>query len=122
MDKIEAETIQKQLDMWEAATEAQRRHVEGQGIASSARLEELRQEAEFATSTASAFHCGCDYCESTALAHFSKPVRSHKAAVRRNVCYGSFLLFLTYLSKRVGVALTGFSASPDSIPLKAIAS
>src|SRR5471032_2189508 len=41
MDKIEAETIQKQLDIWEAATEAQRHYVEGQDIASPARLEEL---------------------------------------------------------------------------------
>lgn len=56
MDKIDAETIQKQLEMWEAATAAQRRYVDAQGKTSAARLEELRKEAEFLTSAANAYH------------------------------------------------------------------
>ncbi|WP_432777734.1 hypothetical protein O4O02_29900 [Pseudomonas fortuita] len=56
MDTIEAETIKKQLEMWEAATEAQRRYVEAQGRTSAARLEELRQVAEFLTAAASSYH------------------------------------------------------------------
>lgn len=31
MDTIDAETIQKQIEMWEAATKTQRRYVEAQG-------------------------------------------------------------------------------------------
>ena len=56
MHTIDAETIRKQLEMWEAATEAQRRYVEAQGRTSAARLEELRQEAEFLTAAASSYH------------------------------------------------------------------
>lgn len=56
MDKIDAETIQKQLEMWEVATEAQRRYVEAVGKASAAQLEKLRLEAEFATAAASTYH------------------------------------------------------------------
>lgn len=56
MDTIDAETIKKQLEMWEAATEAQRRYMEAQGKTSAARLEELRQVAEFLTAAASSYH------------------------------------------------------------------
>ena len=55
-DTIDTETIQKQLEMWEAAIEAQRRYMEAQGKTSAARLEELRQEAELLTSAASVYH------------------------------------------------------------------
>ncbi|WP_410480279.1 hypothetical protein [Pseudomonas sp. DCA-1] len=56
MNKLDPETIQEQLELWEAATSAQRRYAEAQGTASAERLEELRQQAEFLTSAASSYH------------------------------------------------------------------
>ncbi|CRN06145.1 hypothetical protein PYEL_19370 [Pseudomonas sp. URMO17WK12:I11] len=59
MKTIEPSIIQKQLELWEAATAAQRRYAEAQGNVSVERLEALRQEAEFLTSAASAYHLDC---------------------------------------------------------------
>lgn len=56
MSKTNPATIQRQLELWEAATAAQRRYAEAQGSASAERLEELRQQVEFLTSTASTYH------------------------------------------------------------------
>lgn len=55
MDRVEPKAIQKRLEIWEAAAEAQRRYVEAQGKTSAARLEQLRQEAELMKSTARAY-------------------------------------------------------------------
>ncbi|MBC3467254.1 hypothetical protein [Pseudomonas sp. RW10S2] len=56
MNKMDPATIQKQLELWEAATAAQRRYAEAQGKVSAERLGALRREAEFLTSAASGYH------------------------------------------------------------------
>ncbi|MGY2683184.1 hypothetical protein [Pseudomonas tolaasii] len=56
MDNIDSDKVQKQLQMWEAATTAQRHYVEAQGKTSAARLEKLRRNAELLTSAARAYH------------------------------------------------------------------
>lgn len=56
MDTIEAETVQKQLEIRGAAAEAQRHDVDDQDKNSAARLDALRQEAELLKSGANAYH------------------------------------------------------------------
>ena len=56
MSKIGSITIQQQLQLWEAASAAQRKYTEALGTASAKHLTELLKAAEFLTAAASSFH------------------------------------------------------------------